>query len=102
MTKKNGAMARPSTRTDVAEEWVGKEIFIYDHASSDEVHNLNTGAALIWLLCDGTRDVKSIASAIAEEFDLARNQVLQEVEATVEYFGTLNLLENGQMSAKES
>ena len=82
-------------------EWIEKEVFIYDHASSDEVHNLNSGAAVIWLLCDGTRDVKSIASTIAKEFDLAGNQVLQEVEATVEYFGTLNLLENGQPSIKE-
>ncbi len=101
MTKQNGALPKPSTRTDVAEEWIEKEVFIYDHASSDEVHNLNSGAALIWLLCDGTRDVNSIASTIAEEFDLAGNQVLHEVEATVEYFGTLNLLENGQPSTKE-
>ena len=93
MPKKNGAITRPSTRTDVAEEWVGKEIFIYDQKNGDEVYVLNSGAALIWLLCDGSRDVESIAGELAEEFELPKGKLIGEVRETVEQFETLNLVE---------
>lgn len=93
MTKENGAMPKPSTRTDIAEEWIGQEVFIYDHKNGDEVHVLNSGAALIWLMCNGSRDVTGIAGELAEAFDLPVGKVLSEVMATVEQFETLNLIE---------
>ena len=93
MTKENGAMRKPSTRTDVAEEWIGKEVFIYDHKNGDEVYVLNSGAALIWLLCDGSRDVESIAGELSEAFERPKGEVLGEVQETVEQFKTLNLVE---------
>jgi len=93
MTKNNGAVPRPKARTDVAEEWVGKEVFIYDHKNGDEVHVLNSGAALIWLLCDGSRDVESIAGELSEAFEKPDDQVLGEVQQTVEQFEALHLVE---------
>ena len=86
--------AKPRTRTEVAEEWIGQEIFIYNTANGDEVHCLNSGAALIWLLCDGTRDVEAMASEIADAFELPSEQVLTEVQETVDHFETLQLLES--------
>lgn len=93
MTNKNGAMTKPSTRTDVAEEWVGKEVFIYDQKNGDEVYVLNSGAALIWLLCDGSRDVEGIAGELADEFELPKANLIGEVSETVDQFQTLNLIE---------
>lgn len=92
MTKKNGAGAMPSARTDVAEEWVGQEIFIYDHQNGDDVYCLNSGAALIWLLCDGSRDVDGIAGELTEAFGLPKAEVLVEVSETVGQFEVLNLV----------
>ena len=93
MTKQNGGEAMPNARTDVAEEWVGQEVFIYDHKNGDEVHVLNSGAALIWLLCDGSRDVENIAGELSKAFEKPEDQVLGEVQETVERFESLNLVE---------
>jgi len=44
-------------------------LVIYDPAS-DMVHHLNPSAALIFDLCDGSRDPESIACAVGEVFDI--------------------------------
>ena len=93
MTNSNGAMAGPSARTDLAEEWIGQEVFLYDHENGDEVYVLNSGAALIWLLCDGLHDVEGIAGELAEEFELPKVKLIGEVRETLQQFETLKLVE---------
>ncbi len=88
----NGSI-KPKARTDMAEEWLGQEVFVYDPSNGDEVHVLNSGAALIWLLCDGSRDVESIAGELSEAFEKPKGEVLGDVQETVERFETLNLVE---------
>lgn len=44
-------------------------LVIYDPAG-DMVHHLNPSAAVIFDLCDGTRDPESIAEVIGDAYDL--------------------------------
>jgi hypothetical protein len=83
---------KPRARTDLAEEWVGQEVFLYDPGNGSEVHCLNSGAALIWLLCDGTRNVKRIARELSQAFQLPEPQVAAEVSQAVNHFEELNLM----------
>ena len=44
-------------------------LVVYDPAT-DMVHHLNPSAAVIFDLCDGTRDPEAIARVLAEAYDL--------------------------------
>lgn len=85
---------KPLARNDVEEVLVDEELFLHDYNSDNSMHCLNSGAALIWLLCDGTRDVEGIAGEIAATFSLSQGQVLSEVQETVAQFQALGLLES--------
>ena len=86
----------PLPRNDIveSEEMIGKQLFLYENSNGDEIHCLNGGAAIIWLLCDGNRDMHEIAREISEEFDLPQERTLAEVHETVAQFQFLNLLES--------
>ncbi len=75
-----------------SEEMIGQQLFLHDE-SAGQVHCLNGGAAIIWLLCDGKRDVEGIASEIASTYGLSERNVLTEVQETLTQFQSLNLLE---------
>jgi hypothetical protein len=77
----------------VAEELISGELFLYDRANNGAVHCLNSGAAMIWFLCDGTHNIAAIASEIAEIAKLPEHQILVEVQETVAQFKALALLE---------
>ena len=71
------------THPEAAEELDVNEtddgVIIYD-AVTDKVHYLNTTAALILQLCDGSRDTPTIAAFLAEGFGL-EEPPLEETEA---------------------
>ena len=75
-----------------SEELVGQQLFLSDEANG-AVLQLNEGAAIVWLLCDGERDVKSIAEEIAGTYSLSEQQVLTQVQEAVAHFQELGLLE---------
>jgi hypothetical protein len=57
-------------------------LVIYD-PTDDTVHHLNPSAAMIFDLCDGTRDAEAIAHILGEAFSLAeppRDDVLAGLE----------------------
>lgn len=83
----------PLIKRGVAEELIGGELFLYDRDNNGAVHCLNSGAAIIWFLCDGTRNLASIASEIAEIAELPQPQILAEVQETMAQFKALALLE---------
>lgn len=88
----NGTV-KPKPRGGLAEEWVGQEVFLYDPSNGAEVHCLNSGAALVWLMCDGEREVGAIAAELAQEFGLQAAQTLAEVQGAVEQLAELELVE---------
>ena len=88
------ARDRPKGREDISEELIDQELFLYDEGTGI-VHQLNSGAAMVWLLCDGTKDVVSIAGEIAHASELDADNVLQDVQDALQRFDSLGLLVTG-------
>jgi PqqD family protein of HPr-rel-A system len=63
------------------------------HQLSKQYYVLNTVAARIWQLCDGTRPVAEITEWVQNEFDVPPEQVAADVSQTVEGFAELGLVE---------
>ena len=85
-------MPVPKNSIVETEELLGQELFLYD-VSNGAVHTLNNGAAMVWLLCDGTMDLGAIAREIVCTCDLTQREVLAQVQETVGQFQALGLLE---------
>jgi hypothetical protein len=87
-------VSRPVPKPGIvqSEEIIGEELFLYDDATG-AVHTLNSGAAMVWLLCDGQRDVVEISQEIAIAGNLPPEQVLPQVREAVAQFQSLGLLE---------
>ena len=86
------AILVPKINIVESEELIGHELFLYDDCS-ETVYTLNGGATMIWLLCDGNRDIQSIAGEIAMTDTLSETEVLDQVWETVEEFESLGLIE---------
>ena len=84
---------RPRPRGDIHEELVGDQLFLYRTGTDQAVHCLNSGAAVIWLLCDGTRDLASIAREVSVAYRIPEADVLGDVRTTLTQLNALGLLE---------
>ena len=87
----SGVTNRPTGRDDISEELIDQDLFLFDEGTG-VVHQLNSGAAMVWFLCDGTRDVGTIATEIAQSSDVAASQVMPDVHEALEMFGNLGLM----------
>ena len=76
-----------------SEEVIGDHLFLYS-PDNDLVYQLNDGAAVVWLMCDGASDLNSIAEQIGETYQLPVQDALEEVRAAVNQFESLGLLES--------
>jgi hypothetical protein len=65
-------------------------LVVYDPAG-DMVHHLNPSAAVIFDLCDGTRDTDSIARVLGEAYDL-HTPPLEEAIAGLRELADLHLI----------
>ena len=54
------------------------------------MHQLNYVGGSIWQLCDGSRDIDAVVTALLDEFDVDRDELAADVEAFVE-----DLIERG-------
>ena len=85
---------KPRAKDSVNERLIDQEPFLFDtEDSSCMIHTLNNGAAIIWLLCDGKRNVESITREIAATHSLAEEEVLAQVQETVAQLRSLGLME---------
>ena len=85
---------KPRAKESVEERFIDKELFLFDSGDTNcAVHTLNGGGAMIWYLCDGERDIQSIAREIAASFGLVEQEVLADVGEAVAKFQELSLLE---------
>jgi PqqD family protein of HPr-rel-A system len=82
---------RPAKVSDVLELDMGDGLILFNHDSS-LVHHLNPSAALVWQLCDGEASVGQLAGEIAQEYELARDDVLDQVAAVIAEFDALDLV----------
>ncbi len=84
----------PRTRESIVERLINQEMFLFEGEEGvPRVYKLNSGAAMIWLLCDGTRTLDEIALEIATCENLQKREVLLHVRDSVERFQSLGLLE---------
>ena len=64
---------------------------------SGMMHQLNLLGGMIWNLCDGTRDVDAIVTALQQEFDVDRDELQNDVREFVD-----DLIERGWLSYDQS
>lgn len=68
-------------------------MFLYDE-SGDELTVLNRTALLIWSLCDGHHDAGQMADLLSKVYpEVPPNQILADVESTLDDFKTQSLLQ---------
>lgn len=84
----------PKARSDVLFRQLEDEWVLFD-PQADELHVLNLSAALVWTHCDGARDVRGIAEAVAGAFEppVPSGRVERDVDATLARFRDAGLLE---------
>ena len=60
-----------------------------------KVHQLNTVASIVWDRCDGSSSIQAIVDRLVAEFDVEREAALKDVEALLQEFVGLGLLDTG-------
>jgi Coenzyme PQQ synthesis protein D (PqqD) len=83
--------ARPRPKPGYALEELDGELVVY-HPQTETIFYCNTTAALIFRLCDGTRDVGRIIDELATHYPDAAKQIGADVSMTVQ-----RLLEHGAL-----
>ena len=88
------SQTKPAPKETIQEISIDQELFLIDSKDANcPVHCLNSGATIVWLLCDGTRDVESIAGEIADTFGQSNTEAMTKVRKAVDQFQALGLLE---------
>jgi hypothetical protein len=77
---------------DVTWEYFGSDIVAFQRVSK-QYFTLNTAAARIFELCDGTTDVSAIVQRLVKELNGAYDVVLADVQETIQGMSELGLLE---------
>jgi coenzyme PQQ biosynthesis protein PqqD len=67
----------------VVAEDMGEELLLYRPSAHKAIH-LNSTAAAIWKLCDGTRTVKDLVDSLEAEFPDAKPRIASEVQDVVD------------------
>ena len=97
--KPSDVPARP--RHGLAQVRIDDEVVVYD-ASNDTAHLLNPSAAAIWSLLDGERDATAVGAVLADRFPGADEQVRADVQAALDAFDGLGLLDDVEPTATDS
>lgn len=72
---------------------VDEELVVYDPVK-DRIALLNSSAAVVLELCDGSRTEKAITEAVAESFSMDPSQVAESVAKTLSQLRQTELFEN--------
>lgn len=87
----SGREGRLVRRPDVMERRLAAELVLYD-PECDRAYLLNATAAVIWTLCDGQHSAAQIAGRIVAMMQPTSEDVIEDVERTLEYFRRNRLL----------
>jgi len=87
----NTEMVRPKVRPDLSWSEVDDGGVLFD-SNANKIHSLNSTAACIWLLADGSRTAQDIAAELCEICQVPIHKVLADVEDTLNKFRRENLL----------
>jgi hypothetical protein len=83
----------PRARPDLTARAVDGESVLLDRASG-RVHQFNRTASFIWSRLDGRTSPRDVAAAVAEAFDVEPETAGRDVDALLEQFRALELLES--------
>ncbi len=83
---------RPKARGDVSERLVAGERVVLD-PETNQLHQLNVTAAVVWELCDGERTIREIAAELQARFEVDEEQALADTTALIDSLRGLGLLE---------
>lgn len=87
-------MGCPRARTDLVLQEVGAEGMLYDR-TGERIHILNVTALAIWKVCDGSRGVEAIETAIRRRFSrLDGHDIRNDIEKLLTEFEERGLLES--------
>ena len=82
----------PRARPDLTARAVDGEAVLLDRAGG-KVHQFDRTATFIWSRLDGRTSARDLAAAVAEAFDVEPETAGRDVEALLEQFRALDLLE---------
>ena len=82
---------RPCVRQDVSLTEVEDGAVLFDSAS-ERLHSLNTTAAYLWILADGSRTAEEIAAEISELTGQPHHKVFDDVKESLRTLRRENLL----------
>ena len=85
----------PKKAADVLELDMGDGFILYNHDSS-LVHHLNPSASVIWQICEGEAALSQLATEVAEEYSLMRENVLTELRGLIAELDALGLVEDAR------
>jgi Coenzyme PQQ synthesis protein D (PqqD) len=81
---------RPRIRDGLEIDEVGDGLIVCQQPN-DQIHHLNRTAAVVFELCDGSRDAAEIATAVRDLFGLDRDPT-EEVRACISQLAERGLL----------
>jgi hypothetical protein len=84
-------MGRPIHNPLMLVRRAGDEVIVYD-PTSEAFHLLNSGALLVWSMCDGATEANQMVNEICDLSGLAPAEVGADVERILSEFDDKNLL----------
>lgn len=94
MLKQESRVQKPRRVSRVIQYEIDGEVVLYD-PKRDRVHNLNSTAAFIWQLCDGSRTVDEVALDVAMHYGVDFAVTRVDVARILEQFERSHLLRHG-------
>lgn len=83
----------PRARPDVVSRPLGDDEWALYDPTTEQVHQLNLSAAVLWEHCDGTHDAAALARILADHFpDVPAERLTADVDAALGRFETAGLL----------
>lgn len=92
---------RPKRAGDVFEMDMGDGLILYNR-DSQLVHHLNPTAAVLWRLAEGEASAWTLATEIAEQYELEPAEVVAQVATMLGELESLGLVFDGRENATSS
>jgi PqqD family protein of HPr-rel-A system len=84
--------SKPRVRQDLDVVELDDELVLYDPVR-DEVHYLNSAAAIVFQLCDGSATVREMAGEIARPLGIPEKRIERQVRTLLKELRKVGLLE---------
>jgi hypothetical protein len=84
--------SKPIRKSDYRLELVDDETMLYNPADT-KIISFNQTALLIWHLCNGQVSVEEMISALQEAYPDSRDEIAEDVRATLEQFEEIGCID---------